>query len=452
MVNGPTLMKLLTFAIPLIASGALQQSFYAVDVAVVGRFSSAQALAAVGGNNMVVSIMVNLFIGISVGANVVIANYIGANNRQGIMRAVQSVGLLAVISGLCLMLLGFFLSRPILEAMNTPPDVIDLAVRYLQIFFMGMPFIMIYNFGAAVLRSKGDTRRPFYILIASGIVNTLLNILLVVGFDMSVAGVAIATVAANIVNAAAMVWLLIHEDGSLRLNVRQLSLHRQEVAKMLRIGIPAGIQGMIFSFANIFVQTSVNGFGWEGVAGSAAAVNYEFYCYFIISSFGQACMAFVGQNYGAGNLGRCRRIVRQSMMLSVVFCGGANLLFYLLRQPCIALFTDEPAIFPYAFERMQIALLTQFIASSYEITGSGLRGLGRSLTPTLITVVGTCALRLAWVFFIFPLRPTFACLMTVYPLSWAVTGVAMLSAWWYATRNWPSDEAQRSPNVILARQ
>lgn len=430
MLNGAIFKKLLLFSLPLIASGVLQQSFYAIDVAVVGRFASRQALAAVGGNNMVVSIMVNLFIGISIGANVVIANYIGRKNDEGVRRAASSVALLSIISGVALTLIGLIFSRPILEAMSTPDDVIDLAALYLRIIFLGMPFIMIFNFGAAVLRSVGDTKRPFYMLVVSGVVNTVLNVVLVVAFGMSVEGVAIATFVANVVNAWLMVRVLRREKGPWALVVSDMKLHRTEVAKILRIGLPAGVQGMIFSFANIFVQSSVNSFGSAGVAGSAAAVNYEFYCYFIISAFGQACVAFMGQNYGAGNYDRCRKVFGQSMLLSVVCCGVANFLFYLFREPCVAVFTDEVAVADYAFTRMQWVLLTQFVASSYEISGSALRGLGYSMTPTLITVFGTCVLRLGWVFWIFPANNTFLGLMLVYPASWILTGVAMLAAWW----------------------
>lgn len=446
MLHGGLFRKLIIFSLPLIGSGVLQQSFNAADIAVVGRFSSSQALAAVGGNTMVVSILVNLFIGISIGANVVVANYIGRGNDSGVRRAVATTASLALISGVLLTVLGLVLARPILEAMSTPDDVIDLAVLYLRIFFLGMPFMMVYNFGAAVLRSIGDTRRPFYMLIASGIVNTLLNLLLVIVFDMSVAGVAIATVVANVVNAVLMVRVMLREQGAWALVPRAMTLNRQEMSKIIRIGLPAGIQGMIFSFANIFVQASVNSFGSACVAGSAAAVNWEFYCYFFISAFAQACVAFISQNYGAGNHERCRRVFAMCMAMSVVACGVPNILLTLLKEPCIAVFTGEADVLPFAFERMETVLMFQFIACSYEIAGSALRGLGYSMTPTIITIFGTCVLRLGWIFFVFPSTQSFASLMFVYPLTWTVTGIAMLAVWAVvARRKLPVERPQAAP-------
>ena len=309
MLNGGLFRKILMFALPLMASGILQQSFNSIDVAVVGRFASSQALAAVGSNGMIISIMVNLFLGISVGANVVISNYIGQRNEQGIRKAVRTVSFIALWSGLLLLVLGVSLARPILELMNTPHDVIDLATLYLRIYFLGMPFMMIYNFGAAILRSMGDTKRPFYSLIAAGIINTGLNLVLVIGFEMSVAGVAIATVASNIVSASIIVFLLLREKEPFRLEWKKITVERNEFRHMLRIGVPAGVQGMVFSFANIFVQSSINGFGSDAVAGSAAAINYEYYCFFVISAFAQAAVAFVSQNYGAGQIDRCKKSV-----------------------------------------------------------------------------------------------------------------------------------------------
>lgn len=429
MLEGGVLRKLLVFAIPLIASGVLQQSFNAVDIAVVGRFASSQALAAVGGNNVVINILVNLFVGVSIGANVVAANYIGRRNEAGVRRTVGSAAALALLSGFLLTILGQLLVHPILVAMSTPGDVLPLASLYLRLFFIGMPFVMVFNFGASLLRSIGDTRRPLYMLIVAGIVNTVLNLLLVVGLDMSVAGVAIATVIAQGLSAAMMVRTLLRETSEVKLNLREIRLSRSEVVKMLRIGVPAGLQGMIFSFANIFVQTTINGFGSAAVAGSSASLNFESYSYFVISAFSQAAVSFISQNYGAGRYDRCVEVFRKSMFLALVSSSVLNLSMVFFREPLASLFSSDPEVLSYACERMLTVLLFQFVACSYEVAGGAMRGLGYSMTPTIVTVVGTCLLRLGWIFAVFPAYGTFRSLLVVYPVSWVVTGIVMLVAW-----------------------
>ena len=313
MLHGGIFRKLLLFALPLIASGILQQSFNSVDVAVVGQFASSQALAAVGSNGLVISLIINLFIGISIGANVVIAHYIGRQDEKGIKNAISTTAIIAVTSGIFLLITGLLIAKPILEALDTPEDVIDLAVLYLRIYSLGMPFMMIYNFGAAILRSLGDTKRPFYSLVVAGAINVGLNLLLVIEFEMSVAGVAVATVISNIVNAGIIVFFLTHEKGVFRLELKQLSISKAELKKILQIGVPAGIQGMVFSISNVFVLATINSFGSAAVAGSSAALNYEYYCYFVVSAFAQATVAFTSQNYGAGQIERCKTIFRQKI-------------------------------------------------------------------------------------------------------------------------------------------
>lgn len=434
MLHGPLLGKIMIFALPLMASGILQQSFNAVDVAVVGRYCSSQAMAAVGSNGPIINILVNLFLGISVGANVVIANYIGRRNEHGISRAVSTVGFIALASGVILLLIGVAFARPILELMNTPHDVIDLATDYLRIYFLGMPFMMAYNFGAAVMRSMGDTRRPFYSLIIAGLVNTALNLTLVICLDMGVKGVAIATVVSNLVNAAIIVWLLCREAEPFRLNLRAISVHRGELKKMLQIGVPAGVQGMVFSISNIFIQSAINSFGSAAVAGSAAALNYEVYCYYIISSFSQAAVAFVSQNYGAGEHHRCRRVFRLCMLISIALSGMANALIAWQGHACISIFTTDPEVISYAIMRLDAVLLFQWIACSYEISGASMRGLGYSITPTVITVFGTCVLRLVWVYYVTAHAMSFTHLLGIYPVTWAVTGITMLLTYVFIER------------------
>ena len=318
MLHGSLLNKILLFALPLAASSILQQLFNSVDIAVVGKFASSQALAAVGSNSSVISLMINLFVGISVGASVVIANYIGQRNERGIKNAIHTVSVITLASGGLLLVVGLLIARPILEMMDTPDDVIELAVLYLRIYFLGMPFFMIYNFGAAILRSMGDTKRPLYCLVVAGVINTALNLFLVIVLKMSVAGVAIGTVIANMVSAGMIVYILRHEKGPFRLEYKEIGVSRIELRKMLQIGIPAGIQGMVFSIANVFIQAAINLYGSDAIAGSAAALNYEYYCYFVVSAFSQAAVTFISQNYGARQIERCKKIFRQTMLLSVI--------------------------------------------------------------------------------------------------------------------------------------
>lgn len=429
MLSGSLFRKILLFSLPLLASGVLQQSFNAVDVAVVGRFSSHQALAAVGSNGAIINILINLFIGISVGANVVIANYIGRKNHDGIRKSIATVTAIALLSGVFLLFIGITLARPILELMSTPDDVIDLATKYLQIYFLGMPFMMIYNFGAAVMRSMGDTKRPFYSLVVAGIVNTLLNVLLVIKFNMSVEGVAIATVTANAINAAFITYWLRHEASPFTLKLRETRIHRGEMKKMLQIGVPAGIQGMVFSIANIFIQSAINHYGSNAIAGSAAALNYEVYCYFIMTAFCQAAVAFVSQNYGAGLYDRCRRVFRLCMLMSVVCCGAANVIIALNADLFLSIFTTNPEVMAYGVTRLHCVLLLQFLASSYEISGSALRGLGYSMTPTILTIFGTCVLRLIWIYTVCADNTNFELLLYIYPITWVITGSAVYIAY-----------------------
>lgn len=428
MLHGPMAMKILMFALPLMASGILQQSFNAVDVAVIGHYSSAQAMAAVGSNGVIINILVNLFLGVAVGANVVIANYIGQKNKDGVRRSVATVGVVSVISGILLLGVGVAVARPILEMMEAPADVIELATVYLRIYFLGMPFIMIYNFGSAVLRSIGDTRSPFYSLVVATAVNALFDWLFVAEFGLGVDGVAIATVMANGVNAAIIVWILLRLDDPYTLRPKDIRVSGRDLSKMLKIGVPAGLQGMVFSFSNIFIQTAINRYGSYAIAGSAASVTFEAYCYYIVTAFCAAAIAFTGQNYGAGQPVRCKRVFAISMLMSFAMALMANLLIVWQSKACISLFSTEPQVYHYAEIRLHSVLLFQSLACSYEIAGAYMRGLGYSMTPMLLTVFGTCVLRLLWVFAVAPRYNDFAILLSIYPITWAITGAMVLGA------------------------
>lgn len=427
MLHGPLLGKIIMFTIPLAASSILQQLFNSVDVAVVGRFASSQALAAVGSNAPVISLLINLFLGISMGANVIISNHIGQNNHKSIHDSVSTVGLVAIVGGLALMCIGLAVSRPILELMNTPADVLDMAIVYLRIYFLGIPFFLIFNFGAAILRSMGDTRRPLYILVVAGVVNTVLNLVFVIVLHMGVAGVAIATSIANGVSASLIIWLLMHEKYPFRLDIHAMRVEWRELKRMLQIGIPAGLQGMVFSVSNVLLQSAINGYGASAIAGSAAALNFEYYSYFIISAFNGAAISFIGQNYGAGDMQRVRRVFWICMAMGFGGCALLNWMFIWQEDFFLGLFTTDSAVMEFGKTRMHIALATQSIAASYELSGSAMRGMGKSVPPTLITIFGTCMLRIAWVYAVSPHWQGFDHLIVVYPISWIATGIMMLT-------------------------
>lgn len=435
MTEGGLFRKLLLFSLPLLLSGVMQQSFNSVDIAVVGRWAGREALAAVGNNGVVISLIVNLFVGISIGANVVIANYIGAKDAEGIRKSIRTSAVVALWSGVALLLLTLAVARPLLQWVDTPPEVIDHAVLYLRIFALGMPFMMVYNFGSAILRSLGDTRRPFYALVAAGILNIALNLVFVINFGMGVAGVAIATVLSNVLAAVLVVVFLVNEPEPYRLHLRRaFKTDIRDLKEILRIGLPAGIQSMVFSISNVFILGAINRFGADAAAGSSVALNYEYYCYYVISAFAQAAVAFVSQNYGAGKYERCRKVFRLTMAMSLVSCGALNIFIALESGIFAEVFTQDPEVIRYAGIRMHHVLMFQFLASSYEIAAACMRGYGYSTTPAILTIFGTCVVRLAWVWWLTRYGGTFPQLMDIYPITWVITGVLVLTAYFLTAR------------------
>lgn len=431
MLEGPLVKKILLFTLPLAGSSILQQLFNSTDVAVVGRFSSSQALAAVGSNAPLINMLVLLFTGLSVGANVLIARYIGQNDQvKRISEAVHTVITLSLICGFLLLILGQVIAAPLLRLMNTPDDVIDLAATYLRIYFMGMPFVMLYNFGSAILRSVGDTSRPLYCLVISGIVNVLLNLFFVIVCDMSVAGVGIATVIADGISAGlVMMFLIRNEDESIRVNPKKLSFKKEHLIMILKIGAPAGIQGMVFSISNVFIQTAINGFGSQAVAGSSAELNFEYITYYIVCAFSQAAVTFTSQNYGALQFDRCKKVFRLCMLFSCIFTGCVSVIFMLGSGFFITFFTTDPTVIKYAIIRMAIVMLLELMTGSYEISGGALRGIGHSLLPAILTIFGSVVFRIIWLFTVFKAFHTYDMLLMVYPVSWLITGTSVLIAY-----------------------
>ena len=430
MLHGSLLDKILIFSLPLALSMILQQLFNSADVAVVGRFDSPQAMAAVGSNGAAINLMVNLFVGLSIGANVIVAKYIGKNEVDKIQDAVHTSISIALISGVLLLIWGLSVARPILNLMNTPEDIIDLAVVYFKIYFFGMPFIMLYNFGSAILRSKGDSNRPLWSLAFGGVVNVILNLIFVIIFKLSVVGVALATVISNIVSALMIVYFLLNEEKPFRLNFKKLSLKKIYAVQILKIGVPSGLQGMLFSISNITIQTGINSLGSYASAGSAAAINFDFITYYFVGAFTQAAVTFTSQNFSAGNLQRCRKVFNLSMLSGLITTGAACLICAVWRTEILSLYTVNPEVLEFAKVRMLHAVAFLWMCNLYEIPGGALRGMGYPTLPTVIVLLGCCVLRIIWVYTVFAFYKDFAILMDVYPVSWLITSVATLFAYY----------------------
>ncbi|HAL03200.1 MAG TPA: MATE family efflux transporter [Lachnospiraceae bacterium] len=430
MLSGSLWNKLIFFAFPLAATNILQQLFNSVDTAVAGRFAGDNALAAVGANASIISVFVNLFSGLAIGTNVVIATFVGQKRKKDIPKVVHTSIALALLFGFAISFLGLFIARPVLAVMGTPKgEVLDLAVVYLRIYFVGMPAILVYNYGAAVLRSIGDTKRPMFALILSGIVNVILNLLLVICFDMSVVGVAIATVISNIISASIVVITLIKNDSEIHLDLRKLSINKKYLKKIMAIGAPAGIQGAVFSLSNVLIQTGINSFMEDAMSGSSIALTFECFSFYIATSFSQAAVTFVSQNYGAGQLKRCRRITRIAMIEGFLFTEIASCIFFLTRYQLIHLFTLKSGIVYYAIWRMTIVMMLEGMTGLYEILGATIRGTGHSTLPALITTFGTVGFRVFWLYTVFKYHHSFKVLMAVYPCSWLFIMIMMTTAY-----------------------
>ena len=434
MLHGSLLDKILIFSLPLAASMMLQQLFNSADVAVVGRFDSPQAMAAVGSNGAAINLMVNLFVGLSIGANVIVARYIGRNDKAKIHDAVHTSISLALIGGVILLVWGLAMARPILTMMNTPPDIIELAVVYFRIYFLGTPFIMLYNFGAAVLRSKGDSNRPLISLALGGVINVILNLIFVIGFKLSVVGVALATVISNVVSSLMIMRWLMQEEEPFTFRVRELIIGRTYLIDILKIGLPAGLQGSLFSISNVCIQTAINGIGSYASAGSAAALNYDFLVYYITAAFTQGAVTFTSQNFGARNYRRCGRVFSLFMLASTLFTGFACVACYVWRDGLLSFYTVNPEVLHYAAIRMIHVVCFLWMTSIYEITSGCLRGMGHSTLPTVIILLGCCVLRIVWVYTIFAAHNDFTLLMNVYPVSWLITSIATLTAYYIIRR------------------
>ena len=422
MIHGPLAGKLLVFAIPLMLSSILQLLFNAADVIVVGRWSGKEALAAVGSNTSLINLMVNLFVGFSVGTNVVVARDLGAGREEDVRDSVHTSIALSLVSGVVLMGLGLLLSRQMLELMGSPEDVIGLAAVYLRIYFCGMPGNMLYNFGAAILRAQGDTKRPLYFLTAAGIINVILNLVFVIVFHMDVAGVALATIISQYVSAILVLLTLMRDKGPLRVDLRALRLDMKVVRRILQVGLPAGFQGMVFSISNVVIQSSINSFGSTVVAGSAASSNIEGFVYAGMNAFYQTALTFTSQNYGACECKRVDRIMGLCLLYSGLIGLVLGNLAYLFGYPLGSIYAPgQEEVIAQAVDRLSICCTTYFLCGLMDTQVGVLRGIGYSVVPMIVSLVGSCALRLLWVATIFQLNRTPEMLYLSYPVNWAIT-------------------------------
>lgn len=425
MCSGSLADKILLFALPLMASSLLQLLFNAADVVVVGRFAGKEALAAVGSNTSLINLLINLFVGLSVGTNVVVSRDLGAGRYDNVSHGVHTAMTLALASGIGMMLFGSIMVRQLLEWMSSPTDVIDLATVYLRIYFLGMPANLVYNFGAAILRAQGDTQRPLYFLTFAGIVNVLLNLIFVIGCHLDVAGVALATILAQYISAVLVVRCLMKEQGPLHLDLKRLGFHKKVVIQIVKVGLPAGFQGVVFSLSNVVIQSSLNSFDDAIlVAGSSAASNIEGFVYVGMNSFYQAAITFVGQNYGAAKCDRVDKVARQCVVFSILTGLILGNLAYLFGVPLAGIYAPgEPDVVEQALVRMLYICCPYFICGIMDTLVGILRGLGSSVIPMATSIVGACGLRLIWVATVFPAYRTPACLYISYPVTWIVTAL-----------------------------
>jgi len=422
MCNGPLAPKLLLFALPLMLSSILQLLFNAADVIVVGKFAGDASLAAVTSTGSLINLLINLFMGLSIGANVMVAQAIGHGDERRAAKAVHTSVVVSLLSGLFLAFVGFFAARQFLEWMDSPENVIGLSTLYLKIYFLGMPASLFYNFGSALLRAVGDTRRPLNYLSAAGVINVCLNLLLVIVFHLDVAGVAIATVISQYISALLVLRCLLRETGPLRLDPGQLRIDREIFFGIVRIGLPAGFQGVVFSISNVVIQSSINSFGDIVMAGSGASANIEGFVYMGMNAFYQTCLTFTSQNYGAGKCDRVDKVLLWCQFYSLVTGLLLGNLAYLFGPQLLSIYSPSPDVIAQGMVRLAYVSAPYFLCGIMDVMVGSLRGLGWSVVPMFVSVIGACGLRLLWIATVFQVYRTPQCLYFSYPVTWIITG------------------------------
>lgn len=426
MCSGPIFVKIVVFAIPLILSGILQLLFNAADIIVVGRFAGSESLAAVGSTSSLINLLVNVFIGMSVGANVLVARYYGGQQMRDLEETVHTAMVMAAVGGGILILVGVVLADPLLTLMGTPEDVLPLATLYMKIFFVGMPVNLVYNFGSAILRAVGDTKRPLYFLLAAGIINVVLNLFFVIALSMGVAGVALATVISQAISAFLIVRCLIKSDAGYRLELGKLRIVKNKMRSIVRIGLPAGLQGAIFSISNVLIQSSVNSFGSVAMAGNTAAQNIEGFVYTSMNAVYQTALSFTSQNFGARRYDRMKRILIYCLILTslVGFVMGDGAVF--LGRRLLGIYSSDSEVIRFGMNRLRIIGTTYFVCGLMDSMVGALRGMGYSVMPMLVSLTGACAFRVLWIYTVFAANRTLPTLYLSYPVSWGITFAAHL--------------------------
>jgi len=426
MCSGSILGKILLFTLPLMCSSLLQLLFNAADIIVVGRFAGDNSLAAVGSTSSLINLLTNFFMGMSVGANVLVARFFGAKNQKDLSETVHTAMTLSLYSGILLTVIGLVGAEQILLWMNTPVDVLPLATLYLRIYFLGMTAMMLYNFGSAILRAIGDTKRPLYYLTIAGIINVLLNLLFVIVFKMDVAGVAAATAISQCISAVLIVRCMMKEQGSIHLELSELRVKGDKFKRILQIGLPASFQGILFSFSNVIIQSSVNSFGAVTVAGNSAGANIEGFVYVSMNAFHQAAISFTSQNVGAAKYERVNKILYMSQLCVIVAGVVFGNLAVFFGYPLLRMYTTSPAVMEAGMRRMEIICRYYAFCGMMDVMVGSLRGLGYAVMPMIVSLVGACGLRLFWIFTFFRMEQfhTVTSLYLTYPASWLLTFLA----------------------------
>lgn len=427
MLNGSIADKIIRFAIPLAITGILQQVFNAMDVMVVGRFADKHAMAAVGSNTPIVGLIVNLLVGLSLGANITIARYIGQKREEDVKKAVHTSIIIALLAGVIFGVVGLLIAKPLLNALSVPPEVLPMASAYLRIYFTGLPVVLLYNFEAAIFRAYGDTKTPLICLIIAGILNVVLNMYFVIVLHRNADGVAIATVLSNLVSSVTMFIILIRTDRIIKVEPKRLRIDPHVFRVIIRLGLPAGIQSGVFSFSNIIIQSAINSLGPDVMAASSAAFNVEIFTYFILNAFGQACTTFIGQNYGAGNKERCKKITRYSYIMDIIATALFSAMIIWFSASILGFFSDDPNVISLGVIRVKYITYFQVVNATMEILSGTMRGYGNSVGPAVITLFGVVGTRIFWVYAVFPFSRTFRTLLTCYPISWIVTAIILIT-------------------------
>ena len=431
MLNGSIWNKIIQYALPVAATGILEQLFNASDLAIVGNFTGKAktvAVAAVGANSPIIGLLLNFFIGIALGANVVIANAIGKGDEKTIHKAVHTSVITAVVCGLLVTLFGELFIGNLLQVLNVPEDVFPYALLYIRIYLLGMPVILLYNFEAAIFRSIGETKMPLEALAVSGVLNVALNLFFVIVLKMTVNGVAIATVIANAVSSVFLFIKLVKTDQAIRIRKEELRFDGNVFGRIIRIGLPAGVQRAVFSIANIVIQAAINSLGTVVIAASSAAFNIEIFAYYMLNSFSQACTTFTGQNYGAGQLKRCRKVLLLCIVEDFIATAATIILVLLSGKVLLSIFNDDPQVISIGYTRLLVVFSAYIFSMLYENLSGYLRGFGISLVPAILTIIGVCGVRFFWIFAVFPQHKTFTTIMMAYPISLATTAVLIFIA------------------------